>query len=83
MNEIEVGEAVFLAEGAERIGAVRETRDDGFILFVENAGEFAIPWTAVDRVHDGKVLLNANAVDRRLLTAIEHSEDVEDPKLAG
>lgn len=83
MNKIDVGYPVFLSEGDERIGAVRESRDDGFVLYIENAGEFEIPMTAVDRVHDGKVLLKANSVDRRMLAAIEHSRDAEDPNLVG
>lgn len=35
--------------------------------------------TSVERVHDGKVLVNASAVDRKLMNAISHSEDDEDP----
>lgn len=83
MTAIEVGHVVILAEGNEGIGAVREVRQDGFILYVEGAGEFHIPRSAVLRVHDGKVLVSTDVVDARLREAIKHARDREDPKLVG
>lgn len=83
MAAIEVGLMVFLVEGSEGIGAVRDVADDGFSLYIENAGDFFIPRSAVVKVHDGKVLIDPKAVDRRLLDAIKHAHDAEDPKLVG
>jgi len=83
MTAIEVGHVVILAEGSEGIGAVRELRKDGFVLYVEGAGEFFIPQSAVRRAHDGKVLVSTDAVDARLRDAIKHAHDREDPKLVG
>jgi hypothetical protein len=83
MAAIEVGNMVFLKEGSEGIGAVRELKGDGFSLYVENAGEFFIPRAAVVKVHDGKVLVNPAALDIRLRDAVRHAHDAEDPKLVG
>lgn len=84
MNEpIETGLMVFLAEGKEGIGAVRETAPDHIVVYVENSGEFAVPRTAVRRVHDGKVVLDPRQVDKALLTAVGHVHDSEDPRLVG
>ncbi len=83
MNPIEVGSMVFLAEGKEGIGAVREVRSDGFVLYVENAGEFEVPLSAVSNVHDSKVLINPQSVGPALLDAVRHAHDAEDPKLVG
>lgn len=84
MNEpIDIGLMVFLAEGKEGIGAVRETASDHIVIYVENAGEFRVPRAAIRRVHDGKVLLDPQQVDKALLTAVGHVHDSEDPRLVG
>lgn len=84
MNEpIETGLMVFLAEGKEGIGAVRETAPDHIVVYVENAGEFTVPRAAVRRVHDGKVMLDPRQLDKALLTAVGHVHDSEDPRLVG
>jgi hypothetical protein len=84
MNEpIEIGFMAFVAEGSEGIGAVRSTSPDHLIIYVENAGEFIVPMTAVKRVHDQKVILDPHRLDAALLSAIGHVHDSEDPKLVG
>lgn len=84
MNEpIEVGFMAFLAEGQEGIGAVRAVADDHLVIYIENGGEFTIPRSAVRKVHDDKVILDARNLDTRLLDAIGHAHDREDPKLVG
>lgn len=84
MNEqIEIGYMAFLAEGQEGIGAVRGVATDSLVLYVENAGEFIVPRSAVKRVHDQKVLLNPRLLDKALLDAVGHVHDREDPKLVG
>lgn len=83
MSPIETGYMVFLKEGSEGIGAVRAVHADSFLLYVENAGEFSVPLTAVRRVHDGKVLINAGMLEARLVAAVRHAHDAEDPKLVG
>lgn len=84
MNEtIETGYMVFLAEGAEGIGAVREIVDGAIVVYVENGGEFLVAYEAIKAVHDHKVILTPGLVDRRLLEAVGHAHDAEDPKLVG
>jgi len=84
MNEpIEQGFMAFLAEGKEGIAAVREVAQDHIVLYVENAGEFRVPLSAVRRVHDEKVILDVHKLDKALLTAVGHAHDAEDPRLVG
>ncbi len=73
----------FVAEGNEGIGAVRGVSPDSVVIYVENAGEFIVPMTAVKKVHDHKVMLNPRLLDKALLDAIGHVHDREDPKLLG
>ena len=78
---IEEGFAVFLVDGDEPIGAVREVRPEGreeLVIYVENAGEFTVPFRAVDDVHFEKVILDSKSLDAKLLGAIGHSHDAED-----
>src|SRR5678816_2342195 len=58
---IRLGDQVFTAEGADPIGAVRELRSGphpALIIYIENAGDIAIPVPAIRAVHDGKVVLD-------------------------
>lgn len=81
--QIEEGSMVFIAEGQEGIGAVREVSGDALIIYVENAGEFEVPLSAIKAVHDQKVVLDARLLDQGLLAAVRHARDREDPNLAG
>jgi hypothetical protein len=83
IKDVAVGDMVFIAEGQEGIGAVREIRGEHFVLFVENAGEFEIPGSAIARVHDGKVIVSPAKLSRSVLDAVGHAHDREDPDLAG
>jgi hypothetical protein len=83
IKKIEEGFMAFLADGKDGIGAVREVTPASLVLYVENAGEFVVPLSAVKDVHSQKVLLKPELLDKKLLTAIGHVHDSEDPKLAG
>ena len=84
MNErIEVGFMVFVEEGREGVGAVRGVSNGAFVLYVENAGEFVVPLSAVKKVHDSKVMLDRTRLHTSVLKAIGHMHDREDPGLAG
>jgi hypothetical protein len=50
-------------------------------FYVENAGDFAVPFDAVESVHSGKVILNCAKLDQRLRRAIGHAHDAEEPGL--
>lgn len=79
---IEVGYQVFVQDGATEFGAVREVLPDGkpqLIVYVENAGDFAVPLSAVEAVHSEKVIVNVQKLDRRLRAAIGHAHDSEQP----
>ena len=83
IERIEVGDMVFIAEGPEGIGAVRLIHKDSFVLYVENAGEFDIPAAAIVSAHDRKVIVDPVRLPQRLLEAVGHARDGEDPDLAG
>jgi hypothetical protein len=80
---IEKGFMAFIAEGHEGIGAVREVWPDHIMVYVENGGEFRVPRAAVRKVHDEKVILDPKQLDKKLLDAVGHAHDSEDPKLLG
>lgn len=80
---IQTGYMAFIAEGHEGIGAVRAVEPDHIVLYVENSGEFVVPRSAVKKVHDQKVILVPEKLNRDLLKAIGHSHDREDPSVAG
>jgi len=80
---IRVGFQAFLTEGGEEFGAVRDVdlEQRTIVLYVENAGDFTVPLSAVRGVHDSKVMLDEAKLDRDLLEAIAHAHDSEDPGL--
>jgi hypothetical protein len=79
---IEVGYQTFVSDGDVAFGAVRRVAPQGrpeLVIYVENAGEFVVPLTAVDAVHAHKVVLNCDRLDRELRKAIGHAHDAEEP----
>ncbi len=49
------------------------------VVYVENAGDFAVPLDAVESVHSVKVIFNCAKLDPRLRKAIGHAHDAEKP----
>jgi hypothetical protein len=80
-NDIGVGYQAFVTEGGEEFGAVRAVSRDGreITVYVENAGDFVVPASAVRSIHDEKVVFDADQLDPKLLEAIRHAHDAEDP----
>ena len=79
---IEIGYQVFLTDGGRTFGAVREVAPQGreeLVIYVENAGDFVVPITAVEAVHSQKVILNYNKLEPRLQQAVRHAQDAEQP----
>ena len=79
---IEVGYQAFVSDGGEEFGAVREVSPNGrpeLVIYVENAGEFVVPLSAVEAVHSQKVILTCRKLDHRLRQAIGHTHDAEEP----
>ena len=57
----------------------RQAAGPSLLIYVENAGDFTVPLSAVDAVHSEKVILNCAKLDRRLRHAIGHAHDGEEP----
>jgi hypothetical protein len=80
-EQISEGFMVFITDGDEGIGSVREIRPGlpELVVYIENAGDFVVPLSAVRDVHSDKVVLNFDRLDLRLRDAIRHARDSEDP----
>ena len=81
---IEVGYQTFVSDGDVAFGAVRQVAPEGrpeLVIYVENAGDFVVPFAAVDAVHAHKVVLNCDRLDRDLRRAIGHAHDAEEPDI--
>jgi len=84
LGSVHVGDQVFLEEGGEECGAVRDVRGDGhaeIVVYVENGGEFTVPASAIRSAHDGKIILDRDRLDPTMLEAIAHAHDREIPGL--
>jgi hypothetical protein len=82
MKLIEIGYQVFVKDGGEEVGAVREVTPDDrpeIVIWVENAGDFVVPLEAVASVHADKVVLAWDRLDDHLQQAIGHAHDAEEP----
>ena len=80
-EKIEVGYQAFVSDGGEEFGAVRRVAPHEIVVYVENAGDFTIPISAVEAVHSQKVILNCKKLEPRLRKAIGHAHDAEKPGL--
>ena len=78
---IEVGYHVFVRDGGEEVGAVREVAPGGrpeLVINVENAGDFIVGLDAVKAVHSQKVIIDVSKLGATLKSAIGHAHDRED-----
>jgi hypothetical protein len=79
---IHLDDQVFAEEGGTEVGAVRQVGPAGkpvIVVYVENAGDFVVPLTAVNAVHDGKVILKVDKLEPALQHALAHAHEREDP----
>jgi hypothetical protein len=79
---IRLGDQVYTAEGSDPIGAVRELRSGShpvLVIYIENAGDIAIPVPAIRAVHDGKVVLDPDRLEDKVRRALGHVRDSEVP----
>ena len=78
-NGIQVGFQVYLEDGGEEIGAVRDLAQHRaeIIVYVENGGEFPVPLAAVKAVHYQKVILDLAQLPADLRAAIGHAHEAE------
>jgi hypothetical protein len=83
-KNIEIGSQVYLEEGGDPCGAVRDVpraNREEITIYVENSGEFIVSMDAVHAAHDGKVILDRTRLDQCLLDAVAHAHDAEVPGL--
>ncbi len=80
---IKEGFDVFLHDGDKAVGAVRQVGSHGkpeIVIYIEDAGDFVVPLSAVTEVTEDKVVLNASKLDRKLLQSIGREHKDEDPR---
>lgn len=80
MDAIQEGFDVFVHDGEKAFGAVRQVSGHEIVVYVENAGDFIVPLSAVQDVYSEKVVLNCGKLDSNLKLAIGHAHQGEDPK---
>lgn len=78
-DRIRVGDQAFVEGTVEEFGAVREVSRKGIVVYVENAGEFVVPFEAVTAAHSQKVVFRKDQLDPALQLAILHAHDAEEP----
>jgi hypothetical protein len=81
MNPIREDYAVFVHDGDKQFGAVRHVSPREIRIYVENAGDFTVPLSAVKEVQDDKVVLDCGKLDMALRKAIGHAHSGEDPRI--
>lgn len=81
-EQINEGFLVFMADGDEGVGSIRQIRHGPpeLVVYIENSGDFVIPLSAVKAVHSDKVVLDFDRLDLRVRNAIRHAHDSEDPR---
>jgi hypothetical protein len=75
---IRADQPVFLHDGEVAIGAVRDVNPDRIDIYIENAGDFSIPRSAVHEVHFDKVILDSRKLDKNVRNAITRAHAAED-----
>jgi hypothetical protein len=78
-SQIELGFQVFAKDGGEEVGAVRDLcgQRPEIVVYVENAGEFTVPLTAIKAVHYQKVILDEPNLPADLRVALRKAHDAE------
>jgi hypothetical protein len=78
---IQEGFDVFVHDGEKAFGAVRQVHGHAIVVYIENAGDFTVPLSAVKEVHDEKVVLDRGKLAADLKKAIVHAHQGEDPHI--
>jgi hypothetical protein len=81
LPHIQVGYRVFLADGADAFGAVRDIVPDGkpvLLVNIEGAGDVRIPLDAIVKVASKRVVVYWDRMDEAMHEAIRHTLDRED-----
>lgn len=75
--KVSIGDQVFLKNGDEEVGAVREVGHDHLVIYIENRGDVRLDGSVVTAAHDGKVVLDPAKLDRDLLAAMRAAHQLE------
>jgi hypothetical protein len=78
---IREGFDVFVHDGEKTFGAVRQVRKHELVVYVENAGDFEVPLSAVKDAEAGKVVLDSAKLQPKLREAIRRAHSGEDPNI--
>jgi len=81
MDSVQEGFDVFLHDGGHAFGAVRQVRKNEIVVYIENAGDYEIPLSAVKEVEAGKVVLDSGKLDAKLRESIRRAHSGEDPRI--
>jgi hypothetical protein len=81
MERVREGFDVFVHDGDKAVGAVRAVGGHDITVYVEAAGDFRVPMSAVRDVHDEKVVLDCGKLDLVMRRAIGHAHEGEDPRI--
>jgi hypothetical protein len=78
-KQIEVGYQVFVKDGGEEVGAVRDLCGNRpeIVVYVENAGDFTVPVSAIQAVHFQKVIVNPAHLPESMRRAMRGAHDAE------
>ena len=78
-NQIEIGYQVFVKDGGEEVGAVRDLcgHRPEIAVYVENAGEFTVPVTAIKAVHFQKVIVDQARLPEDMRAALGRAHAAE------
>ena len=80
-ERIREGFDVFLHDGEKSFGAVRQVRKSELVVYVENAGDFEVPLSAVKDTEAEKVILDSSLLAPKLREAIRRAHSGEDPRI--
>jgi hypothetical protein len=80
-EKIREGFDVFIHDGGKSFGAVRQVFGHSIVIYVENAGDFAVPLTAVKEIQSEKVVLDSARLEPKLREAIARAHAGEDPRI--
>lgn len=74
---VSVGDQVYVGDNLEEVGAVRQVERDYLIVYIENAGDFRVEGPCVRGAHAGKVILDPEKLDPKLVDAIANAHSGE------
>jgi hypothetical protein len=79
-RQIRLGFQVFIKDGGEEVGAVRDLcgHRPEILVYVENSGEVTVPVSAITAVHYEKVIVDPSRLPPDLQRALRRAHDAEE-----